>query len=308
MYMNRAEIAQTLSRVNKESISESWAKINRETIAQGLGQIPAYVSRDSVGEGFAWMASHLKFVGALMKQEQLKIRLERLSQLKGLGVLNFYTSLGENGYWSGGYFFPKRTFCAIPTNDKELQIFREQPNTKAGDEIAAHCSMFRPDKNSLYQNMAEATRDLMLEWIKNDLRKVVDEYEPDREQRNRSMSEAQLFDDDGKVLDQHSDKTRGDAEDELQLQAILRSQNMPQPEDGGINEEDLKRAMEVPLPQDDAVASGDVPKPEAEPNPAEDQATKTWRSRLSNPFEGVSLPSIRTPFRKKSKDDPTTQE
>ena len=83
---------------------------------------------------------------------------------------------------------------------------------------------------------------------------------------------------------------------------------MPQPEDGGINEEDLKRAMEVPLPQDDAVASGDVPKPEAEPNPAEDQATKTWRSRLSNPFEGVSLPSVRTPFRKKSKDDPTTQE
>ena len=294
-YMNRAQIAETLSRVNKENISESWAKVNRENITQGLGQIPAYVSRDSVGEGFAWMAGHLKFVGALMKQAQLTIRLERLSQLKGIGVTNFYTSLGENGYWSGGYFFPKRTFCAIPTGKDELRIFREQPNTKSSDEIAAHCSMFRPEKNPLYQEMTYSTRDIVLEWVKNDPRKVVDDYKPDQDQRSRSMSEAHLFDDDGKVLNQHSETTKGESEDELQLQAILTAPDMPQSEDGGINDEDLKRAMGVPLPQDDMAANGGALDEASGQNITEEEAVKTWRSRIPNPFGAVSIPAVRIP-------------
>ena len=274
-YMHRDQIRQSLSSINRENISkinmQSIKSINySENISQGL----TYVSRESIGEGFAWMASHLKFVGALMKQAQLTTRLERLSQLKGVGVVNLYTSMGENGYWTGGYFVPKRTFCAVPTDKEALKLFQEQPNTKAKDEIQAHCSMFRPEKNSEYETMLETARDLVLKWSKHDPRKVVDDYKPNPEQRLRSRSESQLVDDDGKVLKPKIEAGKGETEDELQLQAIRSNQDMPEAEDGGVDEEALKRATEVPLPADDEVIKGDseeVAKASEVPLPADDE-------------------------------------
>jgi hypothetical protein len=259
-YMHREAILNSLSKINRENISnikykESLSKLGdinyRDNLSQGL----AYVSRESIGEGFAWMASHLKFVGALMKQAQLTTRLERLSQLKGVGLVNIYTSLGENGYWTGGYFVPKRTFCAIPTEKEAAKIFTEQANPKAANEIEAHCSMFRPEKNERYEEMVERSRGFVLQWLKHDPRRLVDEYKPSREQLTRSKSESQLWDDDGKVL-RHEEKSGGgekggEQEDEDQLQAIIKSEDMPHPEDGGVDDETLKMALEVPLPADE---------------------------------------------------------
>ncbi|KAK0100146.1 hypothetical protein ONS95_008484 [Cadophora gregata] len=91
-YIHRDSIRTSLSKIKKEDLNPY--NINyKDNVSRGL----TYVSRDSIGEGFAWMASHLKFVGALMKQAQLTTRLERLSQLEGLGIKDLYTSLGENG-------------------------------------------------------------------------------------------------------------------------------------------------------------------------------------------------------------------
>ena len=302
-YVNRAEIAQSLSKVNKQTISQSLSKVNRENLLEGLSQVPAFVSRESIGDGFTWMASHLKFVGALMKQTQLKARLDRLSQLKGIGIANFYTSLGENGYWTGGYFVPKRTFCAIPTGMEGDQIFREQPNTKASDEIAAHCGMFQPEKNARYEEMAEAARDLVVDWLKNDPRHVVDDYKPSPQQRQRSMSETQLWDDDGKLLGQREKRKEGDEEDELQWQAILNAQGMPEPNDGGISVEELKKAAELRLPVEEAGEEAMM-----QPWDGDGDTPKTWRSRIPNPFSGISMsampaipsmPSVRIPGRSK---------
>jgi hypothetical protein len=288
-YVNRKEIAESLSKVNKDNISSSWSKVNSENIREGLSQVPAYVSRDSIGEGFAWMASHLKFVGALMKPAQLKTRLERLSQFKGIGVADFYTSLGENGYWTGGYFVPKRTFCAIPREPPEqARIFREQPNVDASDEIAAHCGMFRPEKNPRYEEMVEKARDLVVEWLRNEPRAVVDEYKPSQAQRQRSLSEAQLWDDDGKVLGLKEEKNSGD-EDESQLQAIMDAPGMPEPKDGGVSDEELQRAAKLPLPVED-VSDEDMVK--LWDGVGEKDASKTWRSKLANPFTRISMLSM----------------
>lgn len=253
-YMHREQIQQSLSMVNRENISKSLTK---DSLSQGL----SYVSRESIGEGFTWMASHLKFVGALMKQEQMTTRLERLAQLKGVGVTNLYTSLGENGYWSGGYFVPKRTFCAIPTEEDKKKLFVEMPNTKAENEIEAHCSMFRPEKNSAYEEMLGSAGKLVLKWVENDPRKVVDDYKPDERQRAMSISESEVLDDDGKMK-KDAGATDSVSEDERQLQAILACQDLPQPEDGGISEEALKQALEVPLPVEDSVdQASEVPVP-----------------------------------------------
>jgi hypothetical protein len=282
-YMHREAILSSLSKFNRENLSnikykESLSKLSDINYKENLSQGLAYVSRESIGEGFAWMASHLKFVGALMKQTQLTTRLERLSQLKGVGLVNVYTSLGENGYWSGGYFVPKRTFCAIPTEKGASGLFIEQPNPKAGNEIEAHCSMFKPEKNEGYAEMLERSRGFVLQWVKHDPREVVDEYKPSREQLTRSRSESQLWDDDGVVLtpDREKKGERGaEEEDEHQLKAILKSQDMPQPEDGGVNDEELKMASEVPLPVDDEVVkNGELDQAVKIPLPGEDDLYK----------------------------------
>lgn len=271
--MHREQIAQSLSKVNRENIYNSLTK---ENLSQGL----SYVSRESIGEGFAWMASHLKFVGALMKQEQITTRLERLAQLKGVGVINLYTSLGENGYWSGGYFVPKRTFCAIATEEDKKKLFVEVPNTKVENEIEAHCSMFRPEKNSSYQDMLSRAADLVRQWAENDPRKMVDDYKPDERQRAMSIAESEVLDDDGKMK-KESGETENVSEDEKQLQAILACQDLPQPEDGGISEEALKQALEVPLPSDEAVEQ-----------PTEAAPTKDDQGSKSRWIPNVSVPSM----------------
>lgn len=310
-YVNRNEIAQALKAVNKENISQSWSKVNRENIGSAISSVPAYVSRDSIGEGFTWMASHLKFVGALMKQAQLQTRLQRLEKLKGVGLVNFYTSLGENGYWAGGYFVPKRTFCAIPVSgldtkekgaaeDKSssMLVWKEWPNPEAKDEIAAHCSMFQPEKNLRYKDMCSAAADMVQGWTKNDPREVVDDFVPSREQRERSMSEAQLWDDDGKVrsppvgnseepLPEKVVESEEHEEDELQLKVISSSTDLPLPEDGGLSDDDLQRAAEVPLPSEEVS--------EEAMRKLWDADTKTWKERVWSPFSGVSLPTIPTP-------------
>jgi hypothetical protein len=284
-YTNRAEIAQSLSRFKKGSISESWSKVNSENLYEGISRVPTYVSRNSIGEGFAWIAGHLKFVGALMKQAQLKMRLERLSRLKGIGVINIYTSLGENGYWTGGYFVPKRAFCAIPTGAEESKIFREQPNTQASDELAAHCSIFRPDKNPKYEEMAKSSRDMILEWIKDDPRNIFDDYKPSEGQRERSISDAQQWDDDGNILGSSDDNHANF--DEWQLQAILKAQGMPEPAESGVSDEDLRKATELALPPEEA--GGEFT---AEERNGNKDIRESGASKMSRLFTGLSIPAM----------------
>ncbi|KUJ07580.1 uncharacterized protein LY89DRAFT_789653 [Mollisia scopiformis] len=263
-YIHRDQILQGLRGINRENLAkinysntrDAVTSINySDSISQGL----TYVSRESIGEGFAWMASHLKFVGALMKTTQLTTRLERLSEIEGVGVRCLYTSLGENGVWSGGYFVPKRTFCAVPTaaekekGDKMKELFIECPDTKAKDEIMAHCGMFKKDRNENYGNMLDMTSQLVKEWMQTDPQKVKDEWRPSGDQLKRTMSESKVWDDDGKVL-----QPPGGEGDVGQLDAILKSDEMPQGEDGGVDEKELmERAAGVPLPvEEDVVGEG----------------------------------------------------
>ncbi|EAQ88818.1 hypothetical protein CHGG_05437 [Chaetomium globosum CBS 148.51] len=129
--------------------------LTRADIVQGyqqsvgaVGQGLAYVNRGNVGQSFAWLADHFTFVGALLKQNELTRRLERLAGLRGVGVCDVYASLGENGYWSGGYFVLERTFCAVPgRGEPEGRLFVRHVVEGAKDEIAAHVGLFRKGDN-----------------------------------------------------------------------------------------------------------------------------------------------------------------
>ena len=168
-YTNREKILKDIRSINKTSVKEGY-----EQGCDALGQGLAYINRDSVGQSFAWLSSHLKFVGALMRQKELIQRLERLTGIQGVGIRNLYCSLGENGYWTGGYFVPERTFCAVPsTPQNSNELFAKIVNTVAEDEIQAHMSMFKPEFNDGYDKMSEDATDLIVKWF-DDESEIID--------------------------------------------------------------------------------------------------------------------------------------
>ncbi|KAI5464246.1 hypothetical protein BGZ63DRAFT_439415 [Mariannaea sp. PMI_226] len=172
-YMNRAAIMEgmrSVKNINKESIVEGYRQ-SMDTLGQGL----AYINRGNVGNSFAWLSDHFTFVGALLKQNELNLRLQRMNSLKGIGIHDFYISLGENGYWSGGYFVPERTFCAVPdAGQPACQLFSRHAMHKSNDEMKAHLGMFRPEKNVGYEEMLEKAATLVEEWFLSN-EKIIDD-------------------------------------------------------------------------------------------------------------------------------------
>jgi hypothetical protein len=154
----------------------SVRSLTKDDVVQGyqqsvdaLGQGLAYINRGNVGESFAWLSDHFTFVGSLLRQNELNRRLERLAALKGVGVCDVYASLGENGYWSGGYFVPERTFCAVPAkDDPAAKLFTRHVIEGAADEIKAHISMFKRDKNKEYEAMTNDAARRIVDWFNDE--------------------------------------------------------------------------------------------------------------------------------------------
>ncbi|KAF5005904.1 hypothetical protein FDECE_7662 [Fusarium decemcellulare] len=163
-YMNREAIMKgmrSVKNINKESVVEGYRQ-SMDALGQGL----AYINRGNVGKSFAWLSDHFTFVGALLRQKELNRRLERMGALKGVGIHDFYCSLGENGYWSGGYFVPERTFCAVPEESHSAHhLFSRCVMPRAGDEIEAHLNMFKPERHRGYEEMTDKSADLVKEWF-----------------------------------------------------------------------------------------------------------------------------------------------
>ncbi|KAI1260158.1 hypothetical protein F5Y18DRAFT_261742 [Xylariaceae sp. FL1019] len=166
-YIHRQQIMdgmRSMRNLNKDSMKEGYQQ-SVDTISQGL----AYINRGNVGRSFEYLSDHFTFVGTLMKQQELCRRLERMALLKGIGIHDFYTSLGENGVWTGGYFVPERTFCAIPAKDEQAcPLFSRRIIKAVEDEVQAHMSMFIRDKNEEYEQMTQEATNLVIRWFHDD--------------------------------------------------------------------------------------------------------------------------------------------
>ncbi|RYO82373.1 hypothetical protein DL766_004747 [Monosporascus sp. MC13-8B] len=166
-YVHRKKIMEGLKsmrNLNKESVKDGYNQ-GIDTLSQGL----AYINRGNVGRSFEYLSDHLTFVGALLKQQELSQRLDRIASLRGVGIHDFYISLGANGVWSGGYFVPERTFCAIPEKEHgAYNLFSRQVIKKVQDEVEAHISMFKLDKNEDYERMTQEACNLVVGWFNDE--------------------------------------------------------------------------------------------------------------------------------------------
>ncbi|KAI8299730.1 hypothetical protein K4K59_002050 [Colletotrichum sp. SAR11_240] len=239
-YVNREAIMNGLKNLNKESVKEGY----RQSI-DALGQGLAYINRGNVGRSFAWLSDHFTFVGALLKQKELNRRLERMGALKGVGIHDFYASLGENGYWQGGYFVPERTFCAVPEESHAAYpLFSRQVLRKVDDEVQAHMSLFDPEKNEDYEKMTDKAADLVKEWFNSEERVVDDpkfrepppeEAQEDHEveetlEKAKSNEEAEKSDE--KLDEKEASKSTDELPDESPIDIAAAASVVPLPEDG----------------------------------------------------------------------------
>ena len=257
-YTHRAAImrgVKSMGNLNKDSVVAGY-KRGVDSIGQGL----AYINRGNVGKSFAWLSAHFTFVGSLLKPNELARRLERAAALKGVGFKDFYASLGENGYWSGGYFVPERTFCAIPADEKESKLFERVVMVEAEDEVIAHMSMFMPEKNPTYAEMKGKAADLVENWF---------------------LDESDVFDE-PKLRE--APRTKEEVEEDKEVEDAL---------SGGSNEDvshDAKPANEkdddfgAESPIDIVAAASLVPLPDDGPNdkePAEEAATESAGTKVN---------------------------
>lgn len=166
--------------VHRRQIAEGWRNLNRDSVREGVkggyqssvdavSQGLAYINRGNVGRSFEYLAEHFTFVGALLKQQELNRRLERMGALEGIGLRTVYASLGANGVWTGGYFVPERTFCAVPEpGHAAAPLFARHVVTAVDDELQAHVGMFKPACNEDYDAMTADAADTVLTWFHAD--------------------------------------------------------------------------------------------------------------------------------------------
>jgi len=237
-YVHRREIMAGLASVrhmNKQTIVDGY-----QSGVDALGQGLAYVNRGNVGESLAWLSDHFTFVGALAKPTEMNRRLERLAALRGVGLHDYYASLGENGTWSGGYFVPERTFCAVPQEGQPAAaLFERWVVKESADEVQAHMSLFEPERNLEYSKMVENSSALAAGWFRRDEPVVDDpkftqaaEPEPVEEAASKAIEEGVQIAD-AEKLPGAAEAAAGDAElpDESPVDIAAAATLVPLPDD-----------------------------------------------------------------------------
>jgi len=241
-YMHRKEILQGMRSVR--NLSKEDVVTGYQQSVDALGQGLAYVNRGNVGASFSWLSDHVTFVGALLRQNELNRRLERLGALRGIGVCDFYASLGENGMWSGGYFVPERTFCAVPGKEQEAAgIFKRHVVKGVEDEVVAHVGLFKKREGEAYEEMVSDAAGLVVKWFEDETEVWDDPKFAEPVPEEKEEKEVVVDAVDGVEVAEETLKKEGAEEED----AI--------PDESPINI--AAAASLVPLPDDDGLGDGE---------------------------------------------------
>jgi hypothetical protein len=147
--------------------------------AIAAGGAAAYMKRDQITEGLTWATSHLEFIGALARPEEMQKRLAQIAKLSAtsdFGFTNMYTTLGraanaqqqtQKESWTGKVTGKDRTFCNLPKGELR-NFFIPAINDKGTAETWAHMNMFEPKSNPGYYTLSETAKEKIIEWAETE--------------------------------------------------------------------------------------------------------------------------------------------
>ncbi|KAN0086646.1 hypothetical protein V8E54_000334 [Elaphomyces granulatus] len=185
--------APTGGTVADAAATPSWQRWGRYAMFAGAagavaagGAAALYSQRERFTAGWSWVTSHLEFVGCLARSEELRTRVQSVSNLqegRGIGSANFYTCLDPSvssasdspGSSPLSLRIPRakcRTFCYLPdetdggtTATQSGLRWVKALNPKASDEIRAHMNMFYPKENPSFYSLAHNACDIIVGWV-----------------------------------------------------------------------------------------------------------------------------------------------
>ncbi|KLO07920.1 hypothetical protein SCHPADRAFT_894280 [Schizopora paradoxa] len=168
---SKAPVAAIMPPPSPASSTSSWAKWATPA-AVGLGGLlisgvtagAAYYKRDDLGLGYKWATDHMKYVGNLWDEQQMKRRVELLFEIESkMGVVfrDFYTILPAKPPQQP----EPRTFIILPKNASQRDHFVPAPNGIAEDEVEAHTGMFQGSTNDSYYTLGLETVKLVREAV-----------------------------------------------------------------------------------------------------------------------------------------------
>ena len=154
-----------------------WAKVAAlsgaaAALAAGGAAAAGYIKKEDITASIGWVSSHLEFVGALYRTDELTARLTRIADTPGVGFANLFTSLGGDRLTTASVLCAagmERTFCTLPPDGTPLRKkFFRCINVRADDEVGAHVSMFEAKTNPGYYELADRVRSLVALWVGED--------------------------------------------------------------------------------------------------------------------------------------------
>lgn len=174
--------ARAVSDANADAASAPlWQRYGKVAMFAGAagaiaaGGAAAYMKRDQISEGLNWATSHLEFIGALARPEEMQKRLAKVAKVtesSDLGFTNMYTTLGHainqaqqssKEGWTGKVAGKDRTFCNLPKGPLK-NFFIPATNDKSTAETWAHMNMFDPKSNPGYYTLSEEAKEKIIEW------------------------------------------------------------------------------------------------------------------------------------------------
>lgn len=178
--------ARSVSDANADAASAPlWQRYGRVAMFAGAagaiaaGGAAAYMKRDQISEGLGWATSHLEFIGALARPEEMQKRLAKIAKqadTSDFGFTNMYTTLGravnqqqqtQKESWTGKVSGKDRTFCNLPKGEMK-NFFIPAVNDKGTAETWAHMNMFEPKSNPGYYTLSETAKEKIIEWAENE--------------------------------------------------------------------------------------------------------------------------------------------
>ncbi|KAJ1968251.1 hypothetical protein H4R35_006482 [Dimargaris xerosporica] len=127
-----------------------WGALAVGGLAASAAAAATYAHRDKIQTGVQYITSHLEFVGALVRKEELEARVRQLTALPTVGFHCFYMQLERPS-------LQRRTFATLPP--PAVERYFSPILSAAKDEIEAHITIFDPAVNHHYYALGDKTLD-----------------------------------------------------------------------------------------------------------------------------------------------------